>query len=100
MNWIKADVARKGMKGFISAFCLLTFAFLSGCQSAQPSTPPPAISSTRQAAAIAVDYCQHHGLDWGQPVWIMQEMDGYYCEFGDGRFHNGLTVGYDGVVRP
>jgi hypothetical protein len=47
-----------------------------------------------------MQYCRQHALDWGQPVWIMQEMDGYYVEFGDARVHNGLTVGFDGAVHP
>jgi hypothetical protein len=105
----KAEVGKKGTKArrhvgtkeFTSAFCLLTSAFiLSGCASTTSPTTQPVVSTTRQAAAIAVDYCQQHDLDWGQPAWIIQEMDGYYVEFGDAKYHPGLTVGYDGVVRP
>ena len=93
----------EGTKEFTSPFCILISVFLvylSGCASSQAPTTRPVVVTTRQAADIALNYCQQHDLDWGQPVWIMQEMDGFYVEFGDAKYHPGLTVGYDGVVRP
>jgi hypothetical protein len=76
-------------------------AAILGCQP-DSSAPPtePLVNNTRQAADLADAYCKAHDLYWGRPMLIMRELDGYYVEYGGGRSHNGLVVGYDGVVHP
>jgi hypothetical protein len=75
---------------------------LAGCQTAA-KPPERVVTSTRDAAARAAQYCHDHNLFWGQPVYIIQQMDGYYVEFviqnGYKQDTHGLTVAYDGSIH-
>ena len=75
----------------------------AGCQAAPPQSAQPVVSGTRDAMARATDYCRQHDLNWGQPIFIIQQMDGYYVEFvtesGYKQVNRGLTVDYDGTVH-
>jgi hypothetical protein len=110
-NVKRENVKREVWSGFgfltfsrfhVSRFVIPFFmTLLVGCQPAEP--PPPKVASGKDAGQIAIAYCHDHGLDWGTPAFIMQQIDGYYVEFvvenGYKQVDHGLTVGYDGVVH-
>jgi hypothetical protein len=83
------------------SFILMLIYLPAGCQTASP--PRPVVTGTRDAADRAAAYCKQHNLNWGEPVYIIQQMDGYYVEFvfenGYRNVTHGLTVGYDGRVE-
>jgi hypothetical protein len=76
---------------------------VAGCAPTTQPTPKAVVTGTRDAAARAAQYCHEHNLNWGEPVYIIQQMDGYYVEFvmqtGYKQDTHGLTVAYDGSIH-